>query len=176
MQANVPSCLSLSLVVFILLVFLRASGHKLFSFTVFTGYVADYRLITGRFLSFVCGGLVAAEILVVLLQLLPISQIFGLVLAAGLLVTYSAGMAINIVRGHTDIECGCGGAVQHLSWSLVIRNCILLALICAVAMYPSRGLDAFSTEIAVLCGFLFWIVFLLSEQILANSSLVRLTQ
>ncbi|NVN10895.1 MauE/DoxX family redox-associated membrane protein [Nguyenibacter vanlangensis] len=176
MHAGAPSDLSLSLVVFILLVFLRAGGHKLFDFAVFTGYVADYRIIPEVFLSVACGVLVAAELLVVLLQVVPGGRIFGLALAGGLLAAYALGMAVNIVRGHTDIECGCGGAVQHLSWSLVVRNCLLMAMTGVAMAYPSHGFDAFSSGIAVLCGVSFWIVFLLTEQILANSSLVRLTR
>ncbi len=38
------------------------------------------------------------------------------------------GVVLNLLRGHTTIDCGCGGADGHttLSWALPARNAVLL--------------------------------------------------
>jgi hypothetical protein len=42
-------------------------------------------------------------------------------------------VAINLSRGHTRIQCGCGGLDQPLSPALVARNLALMALAVAAA-------------------------------------------
>jgi len=55
-----------------------------------------------------------------------------------LLVLYSSAIAINLVRGRRDIECGCGGAATHvpLSGWLLARNAALMATALAVCAAP----------------------------------------
>ena len=55
-----------------------------------------------------------------------------------LLVLYSAAIAINLLRGRRDIECGCGGAATHvpLSGWLLARNAALMATALAVHAAP----------------------------------------
>lgn len=66
-------------------------------------------------------------------------------LATGaLLVLVTGAVAINLVRGRTHIDCGCGGLSGHgdqpLSWLLVARNALLLlALLGAGAGASSAG-------------------------------------
>ena len=64
-----------------------------------------------------------------LLLLLPFARVAGAVLAIILLVIVTTAMLANVLRGRTDINCGCGGlgVDQHLSWGVVCRNLILLA-------------------------------------------------
>ena len=65
-----------------------------------------------------------------------------------MLVVFAAAMAINLNRGRTDLECGCGTAAigQHLQWRLVARNgglaCILVATaLCCDAVRPLGFLE-----------------------------------
>jgi Methylamine utilisation protein MauE len=55
----------------------------------------------------------------------------GALLAATLLLLYAAVMAFHRARGHT-LDCGCGGEPLPVSWTLVARNALLVAL-CIVA-------------------------------------------
>lgn len=175
-QASLSSLLSAAITVFVALIFVRAAWHKLSEFTEFTGFVADYKVLPERLVVPVSAAIVGAELLVVLLQLVPGGQVFGLVLALALFGTYAAAMTINIVRGRTSIECGCGGAVQPLSWSLVGRNGVLMAVTLLAALLAPYALDAAGAATALFSGFAIWVGFLLSEQILANASLARLTR
>lgn len=175
-QASFSSLLSAAITVFIALIFVRAAWHKLGEFTEFTGFVADYKVLPETFVTPVSAAIVGAELLVVLLQLLPGGQVFGLLLALTLFGAYAAVMSINIVRGRTSIECGCGGAVQPLSWTLVGRNGVLMAVTLLAVFLAPYALDTAGAATAISAGFAIWVGFLLSEQILANASLARLTR
>jgi len=176
MQASFPSLLSAAITVFIALIFVRAVWHKLSEFTEFTGFVADYQLLPETMVRPASIAIVGAELAVALLQLIPGGQVFGLALAVAMLGAYAGGMAVNIARGRTSIECGCGGAVQPLSWSLVCRNGMLMALALLAAILAPYTLDAAGAITAISSGFAIWVGFLLSEQILANASVARLTR
>jgi ABC-type phosphate transport system permease subunit len=58
---------------------------------------------------------------------------------AALLLVYAGGMAINILRGRTHIDCGClgfGTSRASLGWELVARNILLGAVALAVFALP----------------------------------------
>ena len=85
-------------------------------------------------------------------------------------------MAINIQRGRTTIECGCGGAAQPLSWALVVRNGLLASIGLTALLLPLGPMNASDAIAAIASGFAVWMAFLLIEQILSNASLARLTR
>ena len=66
------------------------------------------------------------------------TRVAAAVLMLALLVLYSGAIAINLLRGRRDIECGCGGAATHvpLSGWLLARNGALLAAAFAVHEAP----------------------------------------
>jgi hypothetical protein len=176
MDGSMGSLISATITVFVALIFARAAFHKLTGFTEFTGFVADYRLLPGRLVVPASMVVVGAELLAVLLEFVPGLQGWGLAVAAGMLGLYGVAMGINILRGRTFIECGCGGAVQPLSWALVGRNAVLVLLaVVGIATGP-YALGAGDAIGAIAGGFGAWAIFLLAEQILANSSTARLTR
>jgi hypothetical protein len=61
--------------------------------------------------------------------LLPGSSSAAPFAAAGLLLVYTGAILINLVRGRTDIDCGCAGPArrQPLGVGLVVRNLVLLS-------------------------------------------------
>jgi hypothetical protein len=176
MESTLPSLLSATIIVFIALIFARAAVHKVTEFTEFTGFVNDYHLVPERLVRPVSMGIVGAEVAAVALQLVPGGQVAGLAIAAAMLALYAVAMGINILRGRTHIECGCGGAVQPLSWALVARNAVLVMLAGTAMLTGPLSLDIAGTAAAIGCGLAAWVAFLLAEQILANSSLARLTR
>lgn len=176
MDGSMASLVSATITVFVTLIFVRAAFHKLSGFTEFTGFVADYGLLPQRLVVPASMGIVGAELLAVLLQFVPGAQGIALGVAAAMLVVYGVAMAINILRGRTSIECGCGGAVQPLSWSLVARNGVLALLAVAGIVAGPYALGIADAITAIAVGFAGWAVFLLAEQILANSSTARLTR
>nr|WP_295887442.1 MauE/DoxX family redox-associated membrane protein [uncultured Devosia sp.] len=175
-DANLVSLLAAALTVFISLIFARAAWHKLGEFTEFTGFVADYKLVPERLVIPASWAIAGVEVLTVALQLVPYGRPFGLVLAVLMLVAYAGAMTINIRRGRTAIECGCGGAVQPLAWSLVVRNGLLATMGLLALFLPLGPMNASDAIAAIASGFAVWMAFLLVEQILSNASLARLTR
>jgi len=173
---TLSSMLTATVTVFLSLLFARAAWHKISEFTEFTGFVADYRLLPEVLVRPASFGLAGAEVLVVVLQLVPGGQVAGLSLAMALLSLYGLAMGVNILRGRTAIECGCGGPVQPLSWTNVIRNATLVAAGAAAVSTAPYALDAGGAIAALACGFTIWAGFILLEQILANSATARLTR
>jgi len=66
----------------------------------------------------------------------PLAQWAGL----GLLGVVTGAVIVNLLRGRTDLDCGCGGAGgdQRLSWGLVLRNALLAAALAFAAARPGE--------------------------------------
>jgi hypothetical protein len=109
------------------LVFGSAAWHKRSAPAHFRAQVAAYRVLPPVLLRPAAGALPWIELATALgLLIVPLRPAAG-VAAATLLLTYGAAMLINLLRGRTDIDCGCGGQAQPLSRTLVVRNLILAA-------------------------------------------------
>ena len=73
----------------------------------------------------------------------PVTRPLGLLAGAGLLALYAGAMAINIRRGRTHVECGCGGPVQPINGATLLRNGI-------GTLRANLGMAAFSYPSGVL--------------------------
>lgn len=94
------------------------------------GVIANYRLLSRRLIMPAAKLLPVVEVAIggaLIAGLAPLS----LVAAMLLLMLFAGAMAINIRRGRSHIDCGCGhGALRHpIGWPLVIRNLLLAALL-----------------------------------------------
>jgi uncharacterized protein (DUF58 family) len=71
--------------------------------------------------------------------------------AAALLMIFAAAMAINILRGRSHIDCGCGRSQlrQPLHWGMVVRNLLLAALVAVHAVPPATGETPATAEVAL---------------------------
>jgi hypothetical protein len=109
--------------------FVSAATHKLADVSAFRASLAAYELVpgpVGRILSVL---IPACEVTVAVALLLAGSSPLPSLAAAGLLFVYTAAIAINLLRGRRDIDCGCGGPTrrQPLGVGLVARNTVLLS-------------------------------------------------
>ena len=105
-----------------------ACWRKLHGLVEFQELVADYRLVPSVLLR------PAALVIAIAEGALAVAWIaapwhVGVAGVAGvgtaiLMTAYGAGIAANLVRGRSWIDCGCGGGEQ-LSWVLVARNAVL---------------------------------------------------
>ena len=114
-------------------VFARAAMHKVTDLTMFVHPMGGYRLLPAALLRPAALGLLVIEIAVILGLIVPATRPFAAGIALVLLAIDAGAIAVNLVRGNTHIDCGCGGAGQGLSWYLVARNAVLVML-CLVAM------------------------------------------
>ncbi len=131
--------------VFLACVFLGAAVGKLRAWTQFQGVVQNYRLLPAPFALAVAYGLPPLELAVGAALLVPLAAPVaagaGAAGAALLLLVFAGAMAINIMRGRTDIDCGCFQSAfkQRLSWWLVGRNLIMAAVALDIAYAAAGG-------------------------------------
>jgi hypothetical protein len=113
------------------LVFILAATQKTQHWRIFTGVLANYRLLPRTVVTPVAALLPPAEMLVGILLLSAQIRPFGALAAIALLGLFGVAMAINLKRGRSEIDCGCGHSFlkQNLSWLLVGRNAGLVALL-----------------------------------------------
>jgi len=119
------------------LLFLVALVHKLRSVRAFQQTVAAYRIVPTRLVPGTAMAVVLVEVLVLVLLVAGDRHRVGLAVAGGLLLAYAAAIAVNLLRGRDQIDCGCVGSAgrEGLSWWLVGRN-VGLATIAFAGLAP----------------------------------------
>lgn len=113
------------------LLFLLAAVHKLTGLATFRSTLAAYGLLPAALVPPLGMLVPMIEATLGVLWLLTAAQLPVALASVALLSAYTLAIVINILRGRVHIDCGCGmartaGRDQHLSWSLVVRNLILI--------------------------------------------------
>ena len=128
----------------------------------FAATLADYRLLPPAAARPAALGLCAAESATAAALLVPASAAQAALAAALLFALYAFAIAVNLIRGRRDIDCGCAGpaAQMPLSGALVVRNALLVAAAIAAAAplqtRPLGAIDAFTFSAALAMGVLLW--------------------
>lgn len=119
-------------------VFGMAAVLKLRALEEFVGVVHNYRLLPEALVRPVAYLLPPFEGMVAIGLLIEPTRPYAAAGAAVLLVLFTIAMGINLARGRRNIDCGCFASTlkQRLSWGLVGRNAVLLAL--ALSVMPSE--------------------------------------
>lgn len=142
------------------LVLAGAAAHKLRDLHAFRVALGDYQLVPWALTGLVAPALVAAEIATAALLVSPLARPAGFAAAAGLLSLYSAAIAVNLVRGRRDLDCGCFGPALRvrLGGGLLARNGVLIAAALAGLAPPApRALGAL--DLATIAGALAFLAF-----------------
>ncbi len=165
-----PAIISDGVAWFLVCLFVQAAWHKL-------GAPQYYRRLMTRYVGRPGGGIAVwlvalLEAYIALSLLLPESRAAGLAAAAGLLLAYGGLMASQVLRGVSNMQCGCAGPDSQLgvSWALVIRNgvCAGLALL---AMTSGGTADAgwIGLVISLFVALFALLVYETSEQLISNA-------
>lgn len=124
-----------------------AAWRKLNGLREFRELLADYRLVPSALLRPAALAITVVEgALAVAWMVAPWHRGVGAVAGVGtaiLMGGYGGGIAANLVRGRTWIDCGCGGGEQ-LSWILVVRNLALAMLALTPLAIADPGLPTWS--------------------------------
>ena len=122
------------------LLFLVAAAHKLRAPTVFRSQLAAYQLVPERATGALAAADVAGELATGLGLLDSPLRLMAAVAALVWLSAYSFAIALNLVRGRRDIDCGCSGPAfrQPLTPWLLVRNALLIGVATA-CLVPVRG-------------------------------------
>lgn len=129
-------------------VLLLGALEKLRDMAGFAAIVSAYRILPAGWSGAFAWLFVLGEALSGALLLAPARQAAGAQLALLVLAAATLALAFNLLRGHRDIDCGCGGPAAGrpgggaqrggLSWWLVLRNAAL-ALWTAPALISAAG-------------------------------------
>ena len=144
------------------LLFADAAWRKLADPAAFARSVDAYELAPAGAARPLAALLLLAEVAAAALLLAPGGYGRGAALAAALLALYAAAIAVNLVRGRRDLDCGCGGPGMHrpVSGALVARN-LLLGGVALALLAPASGraldwLDAFTVLAATATSAALW--------------------
>lgn len=161
-----------------------AGVHKLAEPGRFRQTLAGYGLLPSSLTPVAARIIPAVELAVALMLfmmlLMPSVGGFGAVLAAGLFAFYGLVIAVNLLRGRRDIDCGCSWGRSgstgegRIHWGLVARNAVLVALALAVVlMDPVRAATWLDRINAVAGGLAFGIIWIAFDILLANHHSIR---
>ncbi|SIT41073.1 Methylamine utilization protein MauE [Paraburkholderia piptadeniae] len=115
---------------------------------VFRQALAGYRLLPDALTAPAAFVIAATETAGAAALLFPDTRMFGAIALTALLLVFAAGLAFNIARGHTDIDCGCSGfaatraatqgnAPRGIGWFHVARALLLAALAATAFIEPA---------------------------------------
>jgi hypothetical protein len=159
---------------FIILVLVRALMEKALAYDIFVANLRDYRLLSAIVAPYAAALLIGAETTATLCLLLPPVQTTGALIAATLLVVYAGAMAVVLFAGRREIACGCGGEEQVVSWALVVRNGVLVA-ISACILLPSSGRPTAGPNVLIgaLAILVIFLLLAIAEKAIGTSAAIR---
>lgn len=153
------------------LVMLAGGLHKVADIGRFAEVISAYRIIPGCLERPVVVLLIGIELGIGTALIVPRVREQAAWGAACLLGLYFAAIALNILRGRRQLDCGCSfhGRAAGLSGSHLVRN-VLLVLLAVVASIAESGrivglLDRVQITAAVLC---LTLIYLSTDSLLAN--------
>jgi len=104
------------------------------------GALSAYGLLPEALLGAFALSLPAAELIVALSLVFGVLLFAGILAGIGLLILFASALAINLLRGRRNIDCGCDlrGRPRQISWYQVGRNAMLAgALFACLLRTPS---------------------------------------
>ncbi|NJD35024.1 MAG: DoxX family membrane protein [Betaproteobacteria bacterium] len=131
---------------FLAVIFLTGAWQKLRDLSLFQANIDNYRLLPDGLAWPVAIVLPMWELAAGVLVLFDSTRTAGAALAIGLLLVVTAAVVTNLMRGRTEIDCGCGSLGGHvgdqtLNWGLTVRNALLaLAALLALREDAARAL------------------------------------
>ncbi|MCP3984833.1 MAG: methylamine utilization protein MauE [bacterium] len=158
------------------LLFGSVAAHKFRSPADFQSALAGYRLLPAGIVPVAARGLLWLELAVAVALVVPASARIGAAAGASLLVLYTGAIALNLIRGRREIDCGCAvsGGPRPLGGSLVVRNVVLIAgLVMLLAPVVPRELTRMDVGMIPLATGMLAILYSAIDQSLANSARKR---
>jgi hypothetical protein len=125
------------------LVFIQAAVGKVRHWPILEGVISNYRILPDALARPAAALLPPIEFgLGAALMLWAGAPVLGA--AAGMLAIFAAAMGVNLLRGRSEIDCGCfqSDLRQQLSWPLVARNLVLAGLLVLPALTGGERLGA----------------------------------
>jgi Methylamine utilisation protein MauE len=169
---RIDTAISLTIALSVALLFAFAVSHKLRAWSEFQAVLRNYELLPDKLVALLGAFLVALEVSAVVLLVMSGTRAFGAALSAGLLAVYALAMAINLVRGRVNLDCGClgFGRRQPLRRSMVVRNLAIAALV-LVAALPTNTRVLEALDVVSIVGAVISLAFLYAAHALLQAGL-----
>src|SRR5215212_5915970 len=116
------------------LLFGAAAFAKVRSFAMFCANLGEYRILPARVTAVAAVAISCLEFAVAVGLLWSGTRSLAAALGAVLLIAYAAAIAVNLIRGRRDLDCGCGYEPTAIAGWMVIRNVVLAALFTLLQM------------------------------------------
>lgn len=131
--------------------FVISGSAKVFNLRSFVATVQGFELFPDGLARTVGYVLPFTELLLGLLLLLNVYRGVLLGFAVVLLFIFALGIAVNLIRGRTEISCGCFGSKEsHLTWFLVIRNALLIGVALTASLSDAGSVGVGERALVVL--------------------------
>jgi hypothetical protein len=135
------------------LLFASAAVRKFQDLGRFTEIFAAYRVLPAALADRLAWLIPCIEITIAIALYWEPSRRLGVASAIAVLITYGAGLGVNLVRGRRDLDCGCGAARDRraiAAW-MVWRN-LLLAVAVGIAAMPWSPRSLGPTDVLTVVG------------------------
>ncbi len=152
-------------------VFLHGAWSKWQERELFAAAMQGYDLIPDVTVPTASTTLVVAEAAIGVLLCLQLGHPLPQLMAIALLALVSAAVVVNLLRGRTEISCGCGGssADQQISWGLVARNVVFAGSLALAAMPLTARELHFADNLFIVFGALMLLgLYAAASQLVAN--------
>lgn len=160
----------------IAIIFLVGFLQKISDVEMFEVSVDAYDLLPAWAVKAASYGIIFIEGAAVILLLQDGTLKIGGILAVTLLSVVTIAVAANLLRGKTDIGCGCGGIEdeQKISWSLVTRNLLLVTLLLPIFLETTvRNLTLLDYCTLYFGAIAIYGLYALASQIITNAPRLR---
>ncbi|MGN7871451.1 MauE/DoxX family redox-associated membrane protein [Paracoccus sp. 22332] len=160
---------------FLMLLFITAALSKLRNLDEFHGVVRNFRLMPDALARTVAYLLPPVEMATAIAIAVPATSQVATALAGALLLVFGAAMAINVLRGRSQIDCGCfrNGLKQPLSWGVVARNAALATAAFAAAAVPFAVPGGAGLVLGVVAGGLAMLIYVSATMLGGVSAALR---
>ena len=135
------------------LLLLSAAVGKLRGLTYFRGNLREYALLPDPIVPMAAVLIPLVELMIAAAAVNNATGAHAMIAGGTLLGVYAFAIGINLLRGRSDIDCGCTGpaARQTLNGWLVLRNIALIAVAaCGAAAPATRPLGALDFAVLLL--------------------------
>jgi uncharacterized membrane protein YphA (DoxX/SURF4 family) len=168
-MVSIDPSITLALRVLTTLVFATALTGKLLHADELVGIVANYRLAPEIFARPLAWIVMALEALVVLSVGAGLAPRAGAALAIALLGAFALAMTVNLLRGRSEIDCGCfqSGLRQRLSGALVVRNLLVMVALSPLLLSSVQHPSFLQVLDGVGAGIVIFVLYQVFGQILA---------
>lgn len=120
------------------LLFLSTALPKIYRYVEFTNNIENYKVLPSSLVKPIAIFDIIVKCLIFIFLVMNVFVEFFSYLAIGLLIAYTFAIILNLLRGRTSVDCGCGGLVgdNTISWNMAFRNILLIAVMVFLIKNP----------------------------------------